>query len=411
MSWECTFGLLNVRVSFSARGSDLPKQLLFIPGPVTVADSVLAAMARPLIDHRGSEFAALLGRIERGMQPIFGTSAEVIVLGASGTGGLEAAVASTFSPGERVLAAPVGVFGKRLIAIAKQYGLIVDVLETPWGSAVDPAALAAKLHEPAAEAYAGIFMTHNETSTGVQNDMAALAAAIGSHPAMRIVDSVSGLGASAFTMDAWGFDIVVTASQKALAVPPGLAMVAVSERAWSKIAGATSPRFNADLQKAREFKALGQTPWTPPVSICYALDAAIAAYHAEGAPAVYARHETYARAIRAAAGALGLDLYSQPGAHSVTVVAMKLPATLDAAALRAALREDDGVVMGGGQAELKGKILRMGTMGALARSDVLGGIAALEFALGRQGHAFERGSGVRAALEVFLEQTAELARV
>jgi aspartate aminotransferase-like enzyme len=366
-------------------------------------------LAQPLIDHRGPEFAALLARIERGMRPIFGTKADVVLLGASGTGGLEAAIASAFSPGQRVLVAPVGVFGKRLVNIARTYGLEVDVVDTPYGYALDPAVLADALRK--GRDIAGILLTHNETSTGVQNDMAALAAAIGDHPATTIVDSVSGLGASSFEMDAWKYDIVVTATQKALGVPPGIAMVAVSPRGWERIAQAKSPRFYLDLVRAREFSTQGQTPWTPPVSIAFALDVGIERYHAEGAANVFARHERYARALRAAAGALGLELFSQPGAHSVTVVALRLPEGLNADAIRRALREEAGVVIGGGQQDLKGKILRIGTMGALSQTDILGAIGALEIVLLGQGHPLHIGSGVRAALEVFLGKEAASALV
>ena len=395
-----------------SRATTMKKQLLFIPGPVTVSAPVLAAMARPLIDHRGSDFAELLERISTSMKQLFGTSADVVLLGNSGTGGLEAAIASVFSPRDIVLACPVGVFGKRFISIARTYGLEVEVLDTPFGHAVDPQALAARLAAPGAERIAGILLTHNETSTGVENDIAALAEAIGDHPATVVVDSVSGLGASEFRMDEWGFDIVVTASQKALAAPPGLAMVAVGDRAWQRIEVARSPRFFLDLAKAREFAANGQTPWTPPVSIAFAVDVALERYLEAGAEASWARHDRYAKAIRAAAEALGLEIFSQPGAHSVTVVAIRVPAGVDAEALRRTLRERDGIVMGGGQQELKGKIIRMGTMGDLTRGDILGAIGALELALRDQGHQHTPGAGVSAALEVFLagERSPALAR-
>jgi aspartate aminotransferase-like enzyme len=373
------------------------KQLLFIPGPVTCAPEVLAAMAQPLIDHRGPEFAGILERVSAGMQPIFGTSGEVVVLGSSGSGGLEAAVASAFSPGDRVLAGPVGVFGKRLAAIASTYGLVVETIDTPLGLALDPQALASRLRADTKHEIAGILLTHNETSTGVQNDMAALAAAIGDHPATVVVDSVSGLGASPFEMDAWKFDIVVTASQKALGVPPGLAMVAVGARGWERIEAARVPRFYFDLLKAREFAKQGQTPWTPPVSLLYALETALLRFNAEGATRVHARHERYSAAIRAFAGAAGLEVLSAPGAHSVTVVAMRAPAGCDVAAVRKALREDDGIVLGGGQAELKGKIFRMGTMGDLSSADVFGALQAFGRVLSAHGAKLDVAAGERAA--------------
>lgn len=382
----------------------MSKNLLFIPGPVTVTESVLAATAQPMIDHRGPRFKELLGGIAARMKPIFGTTqADVLVLGASGTGGLEAAVGNLFGPGDRVLACPIGVFGNRLIAIARAFGCTVDVLDTAWGSAVDPAALKAKLDAAGEERYTGVLLTHNETSTGSQNDMAALAEAVRGHGAYVVVDSVSGLAATPFHMDAWGFDVVVTASQKALCAPPGLAMVAVAPRAWERIHANPSPRFYFDLGKARQFAELGQTPWTPPVSIVYALDTALTEYEKIGAPAIWERHERYARAIRAAAAAMQLDVFSRENAHSVTVVAIRLPHGIDGDAIRKTLREDRGVVIGGGQLELKGKIIRIGTMGDLSQTDVLGALGALEIALLEAGAPIQVGLGVQAALRVFLE--------
>jgi aspartate aminotransferase-like enzyme len=377
---------------------------LFIPGPVTCSEEVLAAVAQPMIDHRGPEFARILNRIASGMQPIFGTKNEVVILGCSGSGGLEAAVGNLFGPGDTVLACPVGVFGQRLIAIAKNFGCDVRVLETPWGSGVDPAELKRVLEGDTEKKITGILLTHNETSTGVQNDLGPLAELTRAHGAITIVDSVSGLGASEFTMDAWGFDVVVTASQKALAVPPGIAMLAVSERAWKRMDGPHAPTFYLDLKKAREFAHLGQTPWTPPVSIAYGLEIALDIYEREGARAVWNRHARYAHAIRAAVRALGLELFSQDGAHSVTVVAIKNPPGIDGDAIRKSLREARGLTLGGGQKELKGKIMRIGTMGDLTQTDILGMLGAFEIALVDAGHAVQIGTGAKAALEIFLAE-------
>lgn len=375
------------------------KTLLLLPGPVPVAQPVLEAMAWPMINHRGPEFAELLDRIERGLRPAFGTSGDVLVLGSSGTGGLEAAVASLFSPGDRLLSCPVGVFGKRLADIARTYGCQVEILETPLGAALDASALRERLERDRHHEIRGILLTHNETSTGVQNDMAAIAAVTRAHGALTVVDSVSGLGASRFEMDAWGYDVVVTASQKAFAVPPGLAMVAVSERAWSAIGSARIPRFYFDLGKARDFETKGQTPWTPPVSICYALAVALERYHADGLETNFERHATYARAVRAAFEALGFTIFSRPDAHSVTVVAATPPAGVDPGALLTALRERYGVVLSGGQGELSGKIVRFGTMGDVSESDLLGAIASLERALDDCGARVEFGSAVKAAAQ------------
>jgi aspartate aminotransferase-like enzyme len=380
------------------------KNLLFIPGPVTVAENVLAAMSKPLIDHRGPHFAALAKRIDEGLRSIFGTQdADILLLGSSGTGGLEAAIASTFSAGDTVLAAPVGVFGRRLIAIAKTYGINVDVLETDWGHALDPQALAERLAADKHRRYKGILLTHNETSTGVQNDMAQIAPIVREHGALTIVDSVSGMGATEFLMDEWGYDIVVSASQKVLAAPPGVAMVAVGQRAWSTIEASSTPRFYFDLLKAREFARQGQTPWTPPVSVLFAVDAALQHYHHEGAQNEWHRHAMYAQAIRAAFTALDLPVFSQPNAHSVTVVAACVPAGVDAATLLRKLREERGVSLSGGQLDLKGKIVRMGTMGDVSQTDVLGALGALEMALLEYDVPVHVGAGVQAALRVFLD--------
>jgi aspartate aminotransferase-like enzyme len=385
----------------------VPKDLLFIPGPVTVAPAVLAATGQQMIDHRGPRFHQLLDALAARLKPIFGTeNADVLILGGSGTGGLEAAVGNMFGPADTLLACPVGVFGQRLIAIAQTFGCTVEVLDTPWGSGVDPQALRDRLAADTEKNITGILFTHNETSTGVQNAMGPLAEIAREHGAYVVVDSVSGLAASEFTMDAWGFDVVVTASQKALAVPPGLTMIAVAPRAWKKIEANASPRFYFDLRKARDFAALGQTPWTPPVSIVYGLDVALDLYAAEGPATVWARHARYARAIRAALEALHLEIFSEEGAHSVTVVAANVPAGIDGDAIRKSLREERGITLGGGQKELKGKIIRIGTMGDLSQTDILGMLGALELALLDAGHPVQIGTGAKAALEVFLLESA-----
>jgi aspartate aminotransferase-like enzyme len=246
---------------------------------------------------------------------------------------------------------------------------------------------------------AGVLLTQNETSTGVQNDVEALSRAIGEHPAIVVVDAVSGLGASRFAMDDWRFDVVVGASQKVLAAPPGLAMLALSARSWKRAEAPRAPRFSLDLARARDFARLGQTPWTPPVSIVFALDAALEAFACEGAPNVWRRHARYAEALRAGVQALSLALFSQDGAHSNTVVAVCVPAGVDAAAVNRTLREKHGLVIGGGQQDLKGHIFRIGTMGDLLDIDIVGAIGAFELALREHGAALaEPGAAVAAAL-------------
>ena len=381
----------------------MSKQLLFIPGPVTVAEPVLAAMSGPMIDHRGPEFKALQESILAKLKPVFGTTSDVVLLGSSGTGGLEAAMSNMFGSGDKVLCCPVGVFGDRFVEIARTWGVDVEVFATEWGSGVDPKALKARLDLDTNKEIKGIVLTHNETSTGVQNDMAALAEAIRPHGAYVLVDSVSGLAASEFEMDAWGFDVVCAASQKALGVPPGLAMIAISQRAWTQMDSSTGPRYYFDLRKAREFAAIGQTPATPPVSLCYAMDVALDRYNVEGPSRVWQRHERNTNAIIAAAEALGLELYAKPGVRSVTVTAIKVPEGANFDAIRKTLRVDRGYVLGGGQARLAGKIIRIGSMGDISQTDILGMLGALEMEMLNAGLHVQVGTGVQAALRVFLD--------
>jgi aspartate aminotransferase-like enzyme len=373
------------------------KQLLFIPGPVTVSDAVLAAMAKPMVDHRGPEYKVLQDKIREQLKPIFGTAHEIHLLGCSGTGGLEAAVTNLFAPGEKVLACPIGVFGERFIQIARTWGIDVEVLPTEWGAATDPKALKARLDADTKREIKGVLLTHNETSTGAQCDMAALGAAIKGHGAITLVDSVSGMAAAEFKMDAWGYDVVVAASQKALAVPPGMAMVAVSPRAWEKMETLPTARYYFDLRKARKFAEIGQTPWTPPVSVAYGLEVALENYAAEGPANVWSRHERYTRAIIAAAKAMNLTIFSQPGAHSVTVTAINVPEGVNGDAIRKNLRANQNVVLGGGQEKLAGKIVRIGTMGDITEKDVLSMLDAFETELEKAGHKVRRGAAVEAA--------------
>jgi aspartate aminotransferase-like enzyme len=359
----------------------MPRQLLFLPGPVTVAQPVLEAAARPLINHRGEEFAQLLRDVTDALRPVFGARGDVLLLGSSGTGALEAVVTNLFSPGERLLSCAVGAFGKRFAAIARAYGCVVEPLETPLGAALDPAALAARLEADPDREIAGVLLTHNETSTGVACDMAALAPILRAHGAVTLVDSVSGLGASEFRMDEWGYDAVVTASQKALAAPPGVAMVSLSERAWKRAASARIPRFYFDLHRARDAARDGETPWTPPISILYALEVALQRYHAEGMRTAYARHLRFAAAVRTGLQAMGFTLVSRPDAHSPTVVAAYPPPGVEPKQLLKALRENHGVVLAGGQGELAGKIVRFGTMGDVSDVDLLGAIDAIALEL------------------------------
>jgi len=357
------------------------RQLLFLPGPVNVAPAVLEAAGRPMINHRSEAFGELLARITAALRPAFGTSRDVLLLGSSGTGAMESVVANLFSSGERLLSCAVGAFGERFAAIAKAHGCVVESLVTPLGAALDPHALAARLEDDRGRQIAGVLLTHNETSTGVACDMAALAPVLRGHGAISLVDSISGLGASEFRMDEWRYDAVVTASQKGFAAPPGVAMVALSDRAWKRTEDERSQRFYFDLQRAREFARKGQTPWTPPLSILFALDVALQRYHDEGMEATFARHARFAEIVRNGLERMGFMLLSQPGAHSPTVVAAYPPAGVEANRLLKSLREQHGIVLAGGQGVLPGKIVRFGTMGDVTEGDIRGALDAIALEL------------------------------
>jgi aspartate aminotransferase-like enzyme len=369
---------------------------LRIPGPTALPPSVREAGGRQMINHRGPEFAAMLGRILDGMKPFFGTTSDLAVLSCAGSGGLETAVVNTLSPGDRVLGVSIGSFGDRFAKIATVYGADVTKLDAEWGYAAAAEEIRERLRGmPDVKA---VLLTHNETSTGVMNPIAELAAAIRDErpEALILVDSVSGLGAVPFEMDAWGVDVVVTGSQKAWMAAPGLAMLALSERAWAATATARMPRFYLDLRAHRESAALGQTPFTPAISVVFQVDEGLRLMHAEGRENVFARHEACAAAAQAGLRALGFELFADPRYASKTVTAAVLPDGHDWKAFNTAIKAH-GVVLAGGQGKLTGKIFRLGHLGSVTVEEILGAIAVLERVAIEQGRPVEAGRAVAAA--------------
>jgi aspartate aminotransferase-like enzyme len=369
---------------------------LRIPGPTGLPPSVREAGARQMINHRGPEFAAMLGRILDGMKPFFGTSNDVAVLTCAGSGGLEAAVVNTLSPGDRVLGVSIGSFGDRFAKIAGIYGADVTKLDAEWGYAAAPDEVRERLR--AMPDVKAVLLTHNETSTGVMNPIGTLAAAIREErpEALILVDSVSGLGAVPFEMDAWGVDVVVTGSQKAWMAAPGLAMIAASERAWAAMETAKMPRFYLDLRSHRESAALGQTPFTPAIAVVYQVDEGLRLMHEEGKDNVFLRHEACAAASRAGLEALGFDLLADGSVASRTVTAVNLPEGHEWKPFNAAIKSH-GVVLAGGQGKLTGKIFRLGHLGSVTVDEILGAIAVLERVSLEQGRRVEPGRAVAAA--------------
>ncbi len=369
---------------------------LRIPGPTVLPPTVREAGGRQMINHRGPEFAAMLGRILDGMKPFFGTTRDVAMLTCAGSGGLEAAIVNTLSPGDRVLGVSIGSFGDRFAKIAGIYGADVTKIDVEWGQAADPAVVRdALLAQPG---YRAVLLTHNETSTGVMNPIADLAAAIreASPDSLILVDSVSGLGAVPFEMDAWGVDLVVTGSQKAWMAAPGLAMIAASDRGWAATETARMPRFYLDLRSHRASAADGQTPFTPAIAVVYQVDEGLRLMTAEGKDGIYARHEACAAATRAGLAALGFELFADPRFASRTVTAAKLPDGHDWKPFNAAIKAH-GVVLAGGQGKLSGKIFRIGHLGSVTVDEILGAIAVLERVSLEQGRRFEAGRAVGAA--------------
>jgi aspartate aminotransferase-like enzyme len=283
---------------------------LRIPGPTSLPASVREAGARQMINHRGPEFAAMLERVISGMQPFFGTTSDVAVISTAGSGGLEAAVVNVLSPGDRVLGVSIGSFGDRFAKIAGVYGADVTKLDAEWGYAAAADEIRERMRSMSE--VKAVLLTHNETSTGVMNPIAELAAAIRaeSPDTLILVDSVSGLGAVPFEMDAWGVDVVVTGSQKAWMSAPGLAMIAASPRAWTAMETATMPRFYLDLRAHRDAHANGQTPFTPAIAVVFQVDEGLRLMAAEGAAGIFARHEACAAAARAGLDALGFELFA-----------------------------------------------------------------------------------------------------
>jgi aspartate aminotransferase-like enzyme len=380
-------------------------QNLRIPGPTPVPDEVLAAQSIPMINHRGPEFAELLGEISRGIAGLIGTDGDVFLLTGSGTGSMEAAIVNTLSPGDRVLGVSIGGFGERFAKIAEVFGASVERLDVEWGTAADPARVAA--HLAAAEPYRAVLLTHNETSTGVANPLRELAAAVRGAPGapLVLVDGISGLGAMPFEMDAWGVDLVISASQKAFMASPGIAIAAVGARAREAEATARMPRYYWDFAEARSMSAKGQTPWTPAVSVVYGLRLGVQALVEEGRERTWARHAAIAAGACAGLEALGFRPVAAPEARSATVTAAWLPEGVDWNALDAAMLDRD-LVVAGGQGKWAGKIIRFGHMGDVTWDEIDAALAVTAEALSELGRPAD-GAAAREAGRAAFEAAAE----
>ncbi|MEE8419926.1 MAG: alanine--glyoxylate aminotransferase family protein [Dehalococcoidales bacterium] len=356
---------------------------LRIPGPTPCPEEVLRAMARQMINHRGPEFDRIIGEVTENLKKVFQTEGDVFLLTSSGTGGLEAAIVNTLSPGDKVLSVTIGVFGERFGTIALQFGAEVIPLSFEWGTAADADEVRRALKaDPQIKA---VLVTHNETSTGVTNDLAALSAAVKEFDKLLLVDAISSLGSIDLPVDKWQCDVTVTASQKGWMVPSGMAMVSVSQKAWQAYAEAKMPRFYWDFKAAKSYLEKGQNPWTPAVSIVFALQVALEMMLKEGPANIFARHARISQAARQGAKSLGLSLFASENCASNTVTAIAATDGLDTKKLIKIVREEHQIVLAGGQQSLDGRIFRIGHLGWVTEDDIAAVMTALKTALPKAG--------------------------
>jgi aspartate aminotransferase-like enzyme len=384
----------------AAPPSDTPMQdklTLMIPGPTPVPETVLLAMSRHPIGHRSADFQKIVKRTTEQLKWLHQTSGDVLVLAGSGTAAMEAGIINVLSRGDRVLCGDNGKFGERWVKLAKAYGLEVEVIKAEWGQPLDPEAFRAALEADTAKAIRAVILTHSETSTGVINDLEAIAGHVKNHgTALTIADCVTSLGACNVPMEAWGLDVVGSGSQKGYMMPPGLGFVAMSDRAWQAHERSDLPKFYFDLGKYRKSAKADSNPFTPAVNLYYALEAALEMMQKEGLEAIFARHARHRDAARAGMLAMGLSLYAAEGHGSPAITAVA-PVGIDAEELRKAVKQRFDILLAGGQDHLKGKVFRIGHLGFVCDRDVLTAVAAIEATLQGMGlHQGAAGAGLAA---------------
>lgn len=382
----------------------LNKNYLLVPGPTPIPERVQNAMHIQMVNHRGPVFKAAFKEMIERVQRVFNTTtADILAYPSSGSGVMEAGIVNLFSAGDKVLVLSIGNFGDRLAEIAGNYGLDVEKISAPTGRAVCLETLQARLAADSEQQIKGILVTHNETSTGVTNDIAAIMAVCKDHPAVRMVDAVSALGAIEMRMDDWGVDVVVTGSQKALMLPPGLGFMAFGPRAWKAYEQSNLPKFYWDAGKVKKSLDKWQNPYTPPLALVFGAVESLKMIEEEGLENIYIRHERLAKMVQQAVKAMNLELLADERYLSTVVTAVKAPQGINAKDIQNKLRADYGITVAGGQRELEGKILRIGHLGYTTAADMLVVIGFLEIVLTQLGHKFELGAGVKAVQQVILE--------
>jgi aspartate aminotransferase-like enzyme len=374
------------------------KLSLMIPGPTPVPETVLQAMGRHPIGHRSADFQKIVRRTTKQLQWLHQTTGDVLAITGSGTAAMEAGIINVLSKGEKVLCGNNGKFGERWVKLARAYGLDVQVIQAEWGQPLDPEAFRTALEADSAKTIKAVILTHSETSTGVINDLETIAKHARAHgTALTIADCVTSLGACNVPMDAWGLDVIGSGSQKGYMMPPGLAFVAMSERAWEAYGRSDLPKFYLDLGKYRKSAQADSNPFTPAINLYFALEAALEMMQAEGLEAIFTRHARHRAAAQAGMEAMGLPLYAADGHGSPAITAVA-PEGIDAEALRKAVKEKFDILLAGGQDHLKGKVFRIGHLGFVCDRDVLTAVAAIEATLADLGlHRGSMGEGVAAA--------------
>ncbi|MDH4161690.1 MAG: alanine--glyoxylate aminotransferase family protein [Nitrospirota bacterium] len=378
----------------------MQKKYLLAPGPTPVPPEALLAMAMPIIHHRAPDFVPVLDAAKKGLQWLYQTKNDVLILCSTGTGGMVGAVNNFLNPGDEVIVVNGGKFGERWTKICQAYGVKVEEISVEWGYAVKPETVEAALKKnPKIKA---VFVQANETSTGVYHDVKALAAVVKKTDALFVVDAISALVAHDIRTDEWGIDIMIGGSQKGVMLPPGLAFVSVSDKAWKMNESSKMPKFYFNFKKERENLAKNQTNFTSAVTLIIGLNECIKMLQAEGLDKVFARHDRLARATRAAVKALDLKIFPKEN-PSNALTAIEAPAGVDGQAIYKDLRVKYGITGAGGQDKLKGKVFRIAHLGYADTFDVIIAVAGIEMVLKGLGHPVKLGTGVAAAQEILMK--------
>ncbi|OGI02154.1 MAG: septum site-determining protein [Candidatus Melainabacteria bacterium GWF2_32_7] len=379
------------------------KQFLMIPGPTPVPETALLAMAKHPMGHRSSEFSAVLAEVFADLKWLFQTQEDVFILTSSGTGAMEAAIYNLVNQGDKVLSLVIGNFGERWAKIAKMRGADVEIIAADWGKAIDPVVLKARLNQDVNKEIKFVTLTHNETSTGVTNDLKTLNNIIQEHGAISIVDGVTSVGAIDVKMDEWGIDVLVSGSQKGFMIPPGLAFLACSKKAWKAYENCQNPSFYFNFGAYKKSATESTTPYTPNVSLIMALRETLKMMKAEGLENIFNRHARLAAGLRAGVRSMGLKLFVEDDSiASNAITAILPPDGVTVPDIRKTLNKDFDIIVANGQNQLQDKIFRMGHLGFVSERDLITAVGSLEMALAKLGYKSPKGEATTAAIKALI---------